>query len=439
MPFPAAPKSDFSQPKASPAFSERPTSTRQLVIVFAVTLAILSYIDRVCISQAQGDIARDFGLSKSQMGWVFSAFAIAYALFEVPGGWLGDKLGPRKVLMRIVIWWSVFTAATGYMWSWYSLMACRFLFGAGEAGCFPNLTKSFSSWLPRDEQVRAQGIMWMAARWGGAVTPLLVYKVLQYMTWRTAFILFAALGVVWAIGFYRWYRDNPKDHPKVNEAELALIQASAYAVDGHADVPWSKLIFNRSIALLWVQYFLITYPWYFYITWLPTYIKESREITGPLQPILAGLPLLLGGFGSLTCGFLAPRLERMLGGLARSRRLIACTGFLTAAIMLFVSIQIKEPVTALIVLGLAGFCNDLIMPCAWGACMNIGGKYAGTLSGSMNMMGNIAGFVAPMVGGAMIEKSGGDYTGFLYTMVLAYVLGALVWPFIDPVTPMEEA
>src|SRR3954462_10017972 len=150
---------------------QAPTHTRYWVIVFAVALAVLSYIDRVCISQAAPLISRDLGFTKSQMGAVFSAFGIAYALFEVPGGWMGDWMGARKVLMRIVIWWSVFTALTGYMWSFTSLFVVRFLFGAGEAGCFPNLTKSFSSWLPSKERARAQGILWMSARWGGAFTP----------------------------------------------------------------------------------------------------------------------------------------------------------------------------------------------------------------------------------------------------------------------------
>ena len=128
------------------------------------------------------------------MGSIFAAFALAYAAFEVPGGWMGDAMGPRKVLMRIVIWWSAFTALTGAMWSFASMWLTRFLFGAGEAGCFPNLTKAFSVWLPADERVRAQGIMWTFARWGGAFTPPLVIFVLKYMNWRMAFVLFGMLG-----------------------------------------------------------------------------------------------------------------------------------------------------------------------------------------------------------------------------------------------------
>lgn len=179
----------------------RPTSTRGIVVVFAVTLAVLQYIDRVAISQAAPLVMKDLALTKEQMSWVFSAFTLAYALFEIPGGYLGDWIGPRKVLLRIVLWWSFFTAATGWAWSLTSLAITRFLFGAGEAGCFPNLSKALNRWMPAAERSRAQGIMWMSARWGGAITPLLVYGCLTMMTWRQAFLVFGLAGVAWAIVF----------------------------------------------------------------------------------------------------------------------------------------------------------------------------------------------------------------------------------------------
>ena len=173
---------------ASRRVSIQPTRTRYWVIVFAVTLAIIQYIDRVCISQAAPLISKDLTLDKEQMGWVFGAFTLAYALFEIPTGYLGDKIGARKVLLRVVLWWSFFTAATGWVWNALSLIITRFLFGAGEAGCFPNLTKAFDRWLPLRERIRAQSIMWMSARWGGAATPYLVFLVLTVVNWRTAFM-----------------------------------------------------------------------------------------------------------------------------------------------------------------------------------------------------------------------------------------------------------
>ena len=421
------------------ATAQKPTKARYWVIVFAVTLAILSYIDRVAISQAAPVISRDLNLTQSQMGYIFSAFAVAYALFEIPGGWMGDYMGPRKVLMRIVIWWSAFTAATGFMWNFGSMFAARFLFGAGEAGCFPNLTKAFTTWLPGNERTRAQGIMWTFARWGGAFTPPLVVATFALMSWRWAFVLFGAIGIIWAVFFYAWFRDNPRDHKSVNAAELALLGDTEKDASGHGNVPWGKLLRSRSIWLLWAQYFFLTYPWYFFITWLPTFLKDRfPEMSDSQRAWLAIMPLLFGGFGALFCGFISARVARATGSISFTRRLMACLGFFGAAILLFFSTTVSSAILVMFLMGMASFFNDLVMPGAWSACMDVGGKYAGTVSGSMNMMGNLAGFVAPVVGG-MIRDAGYDWNIFLYSMAAVYVLGGLCWPFIDPVTPLEVA
>lgn len=427
-----------SIPPPGPLAGEKPTRARYWVIVFAVTLAVLAYIDRVCISQAAPVMSHDLGLTKTQMGSVFSAFALAYALFEIPGGWLGDWMGPRRVLMRIVMWWSAFTALTGMMWNFASLWVTRFLFGAGEAGCFPNLTKAFTTWLPQHERVRAQGIMWMFARWGGAFTPPLVVLTFKAVSWRWAFVLYGALGCVWAVFFYLWFRDNPREHRSVNTAELALLAGAEKMASGHGDVPWGKLIGSRSVWLLWWQYFLISYPWYFYITWLPTYLQEYRRLSPEVSARYAIMPLFFGGFGNLVSGFLAPRVARWTGGVRNGRRVSGSIGFLGASACLLVSMHLHDPFWGMVAMGFASFCNDLVMPGAWGACMDVGGKYAGTLSGSMNMMGNLAGFVAPWLGGYILQTTGGDWNLFLYTMAAAYLLGTFCWPFIDPVTPLEE-
>ena len=416
----------------------RPTHARYVVIVFAVTLAILSYIDRVCISQAAPDIARDLRFSDVQMGRIFGAFALAYALFEIPGGWLGDWMGPRKVLLRIVLWWSSFTAITGAMRSFAALWIARFLFGAGEAGCFPNLTKAFSTWLPPVEHSRAQGIMWTFARWGGAFTPVLVVWVLHYVSWRYAFGIFGVLGVVWAVFFYTWYRDDPRQHKSVNAAELALLQGSEKLASGHGDVPWRKLLASRSIWLLWLQYFCLSFPWYFNITWLPSYLQQHWKLPPDQAARFAILPLFCGGLGSLTCGFISTRLARSVG-LTRSRRTLACSGFLGAGIFFALAIQFQDPMWVMLSMGLAGFCNDLIMPPSWAACMDIGGKYAGTVAGSMNMMGNLAGYASPVIGGYILQNTGRDWNIFLYVLAAVYLSGTVIWPFIDPETPIDIA
>ena len=203
----------------------RPTRARYRVIVFAVALAVLAYIDRVAdFAAAAPDIARP-RLEQIRHGTIFGAFGLSYALFEIPSGWMGDRIGPRAVLIRIVLAWSAFTALTGAAWNFASLAVTRFLFGAGEAGCFPNVTKALSLWIPLSERARAQGIVWAFARWGGAFTPPLVVFAFRYMNWRVAFVVFGALGLVWCFLFARWFRDWPSDHPAVNAEELRLIEA----------------------------------------------------------------------------------------------------------------------------------------------------------------------------------------------------------------------
>jgi MFS transporter, ACS family, glucarate transporter len=261
-------------PVSLPQPQQRPTRVRYWVVVFAVTLAVVTYIDRVCISLAAPAISTSLKLTDVQMGYVFSAFVWAYALFEIPGGAMGDWMGARRVLLRIVLWWSFFTAATGWAWSFVSLAVTRFLFGAGEAGCFPNVTKTFTTWLPDYERVRAQGVLWLSARWGGAFTPPLVFLVFKLMSWRHAFELFGGLGVIWAVFFYAWYRDHPRDNHKLNAAERQLLEPNEALASSHAHVPWRRFAESPQVWLLCGQYFCLSYSWYFYITWLPTYLQK---------------------------------------------------------------------------------------------------------------------------------------------------------------------
>ena len=423
-----------------------PSRARHVVLGLALALAIIGYIDRVCISQAAPNIRRDLALTETQMGWVFSAFTISYALFEIPGGWMGDRFGPRSVLMKVVVMWSMFTAATGAAWNFLSMVVCRFLFGVGEAGCFPNLTKIFTIWLPSRERVRAQGLLWLSARWGGAFTPVLVAAVLAYINWRWAFVLFGAIGIAWAVGFFRWFRDRPAEHPDVNAAELALMDGAERNAPSHASVPWGQLCSNPTVLLLWLQYFCMSWGWYFYITWLPTYLREARHVSLEKSAVLAGLPLFFGGIGCFVGGWVAKRLAERSGNVRRARRVVAVTGFVGAGAMLVIATRISDPVFAMIAMGLASFANDLAMAPDWAACMDVGGRLAGSLSGSMNMMGNLGGAAGAVVVGYILNSTKlsaeappttqGWITAFLVAAAI-YGVGAIAWLFIDPVTPLE--
>ena len=215
-----------------------PSRARYVVTTFAVALAVVTYVDRVAISVAMPFIRADLGLTPAQVGWVLAAFGWAYALFEIPGGWLGDRIGSRRVLMRIVLWWSLFTAATGWAWSATSLIVIRALFGAGEAGAFPNLTRVLTTWLPVKERERAQATLWLATRVSGAFTPLLIASLIELMGWQRTFEVLGILGVIWAVFFFRWYRDAPSEHPAVNRAELAMLPPPKETAVAREGVPW---------------------------------------------------------------------------------------------------------------------------------------------------------------------------------------------------------
>jgi MFS family permease len=419
--------------------TEHSSNARRIVLWFAITLAIITYVDRVCISQAAPKMQEELGLTKVQMGYAFTAFGWAYAVFEIPGGWLGDRIGPRKVLMRVVTMWSIFTIATGWAWNLWSLIVSRFFFGVGEAGCFPNITKAFSNWFPMSERVKAQGILWLSARWGGAFTPLLVGWMLASgndgnfglgLHFRWVFLIFGLLGVVWALLFFRWFRDNPKDHPSVNAAELQQIGDTTHA--GDHSMPWGKLLSSRTVWMLWAQYFFMSYAWYFYITWFPTYLKENFVGKSELHlALLACVPLFFGGFGSLTAGLFSSILDRKLESIASTRRWLGVLGMGMAGVMLVVSMQISASVMSVLAIGMAAFFSDLAMPGAWGACMDVGGRHTGALSGSMNMMGQISGAIAPMAVPLILLWTDNNWSINIGLFATAYFLGAACWGFVN--------
>jgi len=397
---------------------------RYSVVVLAIALAMLSYVQRVAISQAAGPIARDLRIPRQQMGLIFGAFGLAYALFEVPMGLLGDRLGPKRVLVQIVLAWSAFTALTGAAWNVASLTVIRFLFGAGEAGCFPNLTRVLSAWLPPRERARAQSLLWAFTRWAGAATPPLALWCINWFGWRGAFACFAALGVVWCAVFLFWYKDEPALHPRVNGPERELLETSRVltthrAGQGH----WMRLLLTRQVSFLVLQYFCFSYVWYFYITWLPTYLREGRGQTPARAAAYAVLPLLFGGFGSLATGLMPAGLPR---------RAIASCGFLATAILLAAMTHIAAVLPAMLAMGLASFSSDLAMPISWDACVEIGGPYTATVAATMNMLGNLAGFVAPVAGGVILERTRGNWNVLIDTMAAAAALSAVCWLFIDP-------
>jgi MFS transporter, ACS family, glucarate transporter len=371
-------------------------------------------------------------LSDLEMGRIFSAFMLSYAIFQVPGGLLADKLGPRRVLAGVVAGWSICVAASGWAMNAALLMVTRFGVGAGQAAAFPAITKSFVTWLPDRERVVAQGVLWLSARWGGAFTPLLVVALMQVTTWRWTFQILAAVGLVWALIFWRWYRDDPRRHGEPNEAELELIAPASRAAITAERIPWGRFARSGSVWLLCLQYFCLAFSWVFYITWLPTYLIQARGQSLASGAFLAGFPLFFGGLGCVSCGFALGKLERWLGDTARARRWVAGLGSAAAGGMLIVSVQLSDPLWAMVAMGLASFANDLAMPPSWGTCMDVGGAHAASLSACMNMAGNLGAVAAPLVVAYILAWTDKNWALTFYVFAGSYFVAAVSWMFINP-------
>lgn len=417
----------------------QPSGARHRVVWFGMSLAVLAFVDRAVIAQAAPLISADLGFDKVMMGTVLSTFLLGYGLFEVPGAWYGDWVGARKGLMRIVLMWSAFTALTGAAWNFASMVVIRFLFGVGEAGCFPIIAKSLTTWLPRRERTRAQGFIWTAARWGGAFTPLLVVWTLQFMSWRVAFAVFGLLGIVWTVAFARWYRDDPRTHPDVNAAELALLADVEPAAASHGGVPWGRLLTSRSVLLLTAQYYFLSFGWYFSLTWLPTYLQEHHGLTPAESAAYAVIPLFSNGVGSLFCGFVSPHVTRWTGDESRTRRFMAIAGFLGAGGFLMLATRMPGINATMAMMAVACFFNDWVMPHAWASCMDVGGRHAASVAGTMNLMGNLAGATSTMVGGFLMSQAGGDWNQFIRLLGMVYFLGVPCWLLLDPRTSIDAS
>jgi MFS transporter, ACS family, glucarate transporter len=401
----------------------KPTHTRYWVVLFALALAMIMYIQRVAISAAIVPIAADLHLNKAQTGVVLGAFGLSYALFEIPMGLMGDRLGVRWVLTQVVLLWSLFTALTGAAWNMTSLWAIRFLFGAGEAGCFPNLTRMLSAWLPLSERVKAQAVMWAFGRWGGALAPPVAIAVISMFGWRLGFVALSMFGVVWVALFLPWFRNDPAQHKGVNAAELALLEGGRELVLHERGQAWYRLLLQKDIFFLGLQYFGFSYTWYFYVTWLPTWLHEARGLSMTQVGLYATWPLAAGGLGSIVSGFLP---------LSIPRKWVAIGGFFTTAILIFIIPNVSSVAGAMALMAVASFSSDLTMPISWNTCVEIGKEYTATVSSTMNMLGNFAGFVAPVVFGFILQYTHANYAIVMYTMAVAAIVSGSCWFFLEP-------
>src|SRR5262245_58945647 len=379
----------------------QPSRARFTLLRFAFALSAVTYLDRVCIATAASSIREELHLTAVQMGWVFSAFTLAYAIFEIPSGRLADRIGPRKVLARIVLWWSAFTMATGAAWSYSSLLAFRFLFGAGEAGAFPSASRSFAQWFPVRERGRAHGVIFMGTRLGGALAPPLAIALIETVKWRASFWIFGMLGVFWAAAWWKWFRDDPAKHPSVSTAELQVIQEERGSISEDRKIHW-RLLLNVNLLLICLTYFCFGYGLYFYLTWLQTYLREARGFSANAASGLASVVLLSGAAAAVLGGLWTDHWVKRYGLRIGRSGVIAITLITSGLILAAAALSGKAVASALLIAVAAGVA-DLSISSAWAVCLDIGGDAAGTVTGCMNTFANAGGAIAPIAMAYAVE------------------------------------
>ncbi len=415
------------------SLSSEPTHARRSLLSLVFALAVITYLDRLCISAAMPRVAAEFNLTPDQRGWVFSAFTIAYAAFEIPSGWLGDRFGARLTLTRIVLWWSAFTVLTGAAFGFWSLLAVRFLFGAGEAGAFPNIARAVSRWFPEGEQGRAMSVSFVGLAVGSTMTAPVVFTLLQLQSWRWVFVEFGIIGALWCVAWRRWFRDLPEEHPAVNEAELKLIRAGRNDQEPEQShrIPWKTLLTSANMAFICLMYFAYGYGLYFYITWLPTYLLEARGFSVNSTKWLAAAPWIVGALAFWIGGWATDRLARRTGNLKLARCGIGVFGYAASAVTLYAVARVEDGRVGAMLLALAMAFQTFTIGSAWAVCLDVGRKYAGIVTGCMNTVGNIGGAIAPLVVGYAV-KSWGSWTLPFYIMAAMFVFGAVMWLLVDP-------
>jgi MFS transporter, ACS family, glucarate transporter len=410
---------------------------RWRVLAWLCSFSALTYVGRICIIQVQENIQQDLHLTPTLLAYAFSAFSLAYAFFEVPTGWLGDRLGPRKVLVRIALCWIGFTALTGAAWNLASLVAFRFFFGAGEAGAFPNIARASREWFPFRERGLAQGLVWMFARWGGAIAPLLMMLFAYPFGWRGGFLLLSTLGLVWLFGFRGSFRDSPQEDPRVNSAERSWIAQSAKDLSRPAPLSWKTLLSSPTLWALSLMYFCSNAGWSFFASWITPYLRKDLGLFGLRLVLASGGPLFFGGIGCLLGGFLTDRQVRRWGP-RWGRTLQGVVAYGLGGIFLVVTVLATPDHVALAyaALCLSSFVKDFGMAASWSTTIDIGHRYSGTVAGFMNTLGNLGQVVTiPIVARlAILAGTAGRprWKVTLYYYAAMFFISSVSWLFVNP-------
>jgi sugar phosphate permease len=440
------PAERFEPSPAQPGES-RPTHVRYQVLLFACLLALVAYIHRNGFAAAGPSFNRDLRLNHAQMGYLMAAFTLAYALFEVPWGLIGDRLGVGRLLVVMTLGWSVLTAAValalflprGTAWPFVFLLVIRFLFGACQAGAFPALSRMMADWMPITERGTAQGLIWTFSRAGGALAPLLIVGLIAHeRTWTTPLVLVSFLGLLWCLFFLPFFHNRPEDMPEVNTLESALIAAGRPASPAnHGAVPWAQLLGSRNVWALCLMYGCGGFSATFFITLLPTYLTDQRHFNENQTKWLSALPLAGGALACSCGGIVSDWIIRRTRSRKWGRRLPGMIGHAGAGLAILATTWTHD-LNALAVLLSATFCmNDLAMGPAWASCADVGERYAGTLGGAMNMIGNLGATLGALMAGTLLQ-AGQDAMVFVI-FACSFWLASLCWLGVDVTQPIITA
>ncbi len=431
--------------------AEAPTKVRFGVLFFLGTLALLLYVDRVCIGQALKEIGKEFSLSKERMSWFLNAFTLAYLLFEVPTGHLGDKYGSRKVITRIVVWWSVFTALTGATFGLWSLIVVRFLFGAGEAGAFPNVAIVINKWFPLAHRGKVRGLITTLSLVGAAAGTILSAALIDAIGWRWTFAVFGSAGVVWAAAFFWWFRDFPRDHPAVNDAERRLIGSDDRppTEPGHAEphhaIPWRIVLASPNVWLLGTIMMVSATLFYMQFQWYPTYLKEARGLSEARSGFLTSWIMLGGAAGCLSGGALSDAVLRLNVGRRWSRRICGGGALVLSAASMFAARHSESADLSTLFNSTALFFLQVSIPTWWTVVAEISGRHGASMWGLMNSMGGFGVLLSTNLIGRIVgyrESLGlsklDSWNPVFEGAAGLLLLGAVLWLLVDPTRSIVE-
>jgi MFS transporter, ACS family, glucarate transporter len=412
---------------------------RYKMVLGTFILAMNVLIDRIFISVAKEPISESLSFTDSQMGWVLSIFALGYALFQTPSGVLADRLGPRKILTVVVTLWSIFAALSGAAWNFVSMMVVRFLFGAGEAGAFPAMSRAVYSWIPLKERGIVNGINFSGGRIGAALSMLFMPWLLSVAGWRMGFVYLSLIGFVWAVIWYWWFRDDPAEHPTIGNEEKKFIlenRQQQSPIIEKKSIPLNVLFGSKNMWLLMVQYFAGNFTFFFALSWMFPHIQSTYNLTPSQAGIYASFPLIFGALGNWFSGWMVDFLYARVNW-PFSRKFTAIVGFILAAIGLLVSVFMETPFMAVVFLSLATFGADMTLSPSWSACNDTGKENSGAVSGTMNMAGNLGSFITALAFPYLRLWSGSVIPFFLVGAGLN-VLAIYLWTKIKPEKSIEE-